>query len=81
MRIEKLLLTGFCIHGAYLESRSCTLREEIFAGSKFREFCPNLKKYILFLTLENIDSRKLIPAKFFEIGDSRKLIPAKFLNN
>ena len=31
-----------------------------------------------FLNPENVDSRKLIPAKFFKIGYSRKLIPAKF---
>ena len=36
---------------------------------------------IPYLTPENLDSRKLIPAKFFKIGDSRKLIPAKFFKN
>ena len=58
-----------------------TLREEIFAGRKFRKFWPNSRKYIPFLTPENVDSRKLIPAKFFKMGDSRKLIPAKFFKN
>ena len=61
-----------------------TLREEIFAGRKFREFrefWPNSQKLIPFLTPENVDSRKLIPAKSFKIGDSRKLIPAKFFKN
>ena len=61
-----------------------TLREEIFAGRKFREFrefWPNSREQIPFLTTENVDSRKLIPAKFFKIGDSRKLIPAKFFKN
>ena len=58
-----------------------TLREEIFAGRKFREFRPNSQKYISFLTAQNVDTRKLTPAKFFQIGDSRKLIPAKFFKN
>ena len=30
------------------------------------------------MTPENVDSRKLMPTKFFKIGDSRKLIPANF---
>ena len=44
-----------------------TLREEIFAGRKFREFrelWPNSRKLIPFLIPENVDSRKLIPEKF-----------------
>ena len=58
-----------------------TWREEIFTGKNFREFreiWPNSRKQIPFLTPENVDSRKLIPAKFFKIGHSQKLIPAKF---
>ena len=41
-----------------------TLREEIFAGSKFREFrefWPNSRKEIPFYTPKNVDSRKLFP--------------------
>ena len=33
------------------------------------------------MTPENIDSRKLIPAKCFKVGESRKLVPAKFFKN
>ena len=73
----------FFISVTFIDSKKTkhTLREEIFAGRKFREFCefwPNSRNWIPFLTPENADSRKLIPAKFFKIGDSRKLIPAKF---
>ena len=60
--------------GIYLNS---TLREEIFAGRKFREFWPNSRKSIPFLTLKKVDSRKLIPAKSSVKPNSRKLIPAK----
>ena len=61
-----------------------TLREEIFAGRKFRKFQESLAKFAKinsFSTPENVDTRKLIPAKFFKIGDSRKSIPAKFFKN
>ena len=64
--------------------RNSTSREEIFAGRKFREFrefWPNLRKQIPFLTPENVDSWKLIPAKFVRIGNLRKLTPLKFFEN
>ena len=55
-----------------------TLRDEIFAGRKFRSrILAKFAKINSFFDPEQCDSRKLIPAKFFKLCDSRKLIPAK----
>ena len=60
--------------GTYLKGRN-------FRGKKISRISRIFAKFAKinsFLTPENVDLRKLIPAKFSKIGDSQKSIPAKF---
>ena len=55
------------------------LKGRNFRGKKISRISRILAKFAK--TSENVDSRKLIPAKFFKIDNSRELIPAKFIKN
>ena len=57
------------------------LKGRNFRGKKISRILTKFAKINSFLTPENVDSRKLSPAKFFKSGDLRKLIPAKFFKN
>ena len=61
-----------------------TLREEIFAERKFREFCefwPNSRNKIPFFNPQKCRFAKINSHEFLKIGDSRKFIPLKFSRN
>ena len=55
-----------------------TFREEIFVRRKFREYWSNLRKKIPLWNPENVNSQKLIPVKFSEIGYLENDFPQKF---
>ena len=69
------------IAGYIISYQSIYLKGRNFRGKKISRISRILAKFAKknpFLTPENVDPRKLIPAKCFKISDLRKLIPAKF---